>query len=75
MPRSMRATSGPLLTQTGGRYYPLDKIADIPEDAVYVDSGASFVEQKELWDVPILFMMLCVLLGGEWLWRKKKGLA
>jgi len=61
--------------QTSGRYYPLDKIADIPEDAIYVDSESSFVEQKELWDVPILFMMLTVFLGGEWLWRKKKGLA
>jgi len=61
--------------QTGGRYYPLDRIADIPEDAVYVDSQQAFVEQKELWDVPILFMMLSALLGGEWFWRKKKGLA
>lgn len=61
--------------QTSGRYYSLDQIADIPEDAIYVDSPSSFVEQKELWDVPILFMMLTVFLGGEWLWRKKKGLA
>ena len=64
-----------IAAQTGGRYYPLDKIADIPEDAVYVDTETSFVEQKELWDVPILFMMLCVLLAGEWIWRKRKGLA
>jgi uncharacterized membrane protein len=61
--------------QTSGRYYPLDKIADIPEDAIYVDSESSFVEQKELWDVPILFMLLTAFLGGEWLWRKRKGLA
>ena len=64
-----------IATQTGGRYYPLDRLAEIPEDAVYVDNEASFVEQKELWDVPILFMLLCMLLSGEWLWRKRKGLA
>jgi len=64
-----------IASQTGGRYYPLEKLADIPEDAVYVDNEASFVEQKELWDVPVLFMMLIVLLSGEWLWRKRKGLA
>ena len=52
-----------IATQTGGRYYPLANLADIPEDAVYVDTETSFVEQKELWDVPILFMMLCALLG------------
>jgi uncharacterized membrane protein len=61
--------------QTSGRYYPLERIAEIPEDAVYVDSPSSFMEQKELWDVPILFMLLTAFLGGEWLWRKKKGLA
>jgi uncharacterized membrane protein len=64
-----------IATQTKGRYYPLEKIADIPEDAIYVDVANSFVEQKELWDVPILFMMLCSLLAGEWLWRKRRGLA
>jgi uncharacterized membrane protein len=64
-----------IATQTGGRYYPLSSLADIPEDAVYVDTETSFVEQKELWDVPILFMMLVLLLSGEWLWRKRRGLA
>ena len=61
--------------QTRGKYYPLSSIGDIPDDAVYVDGESSFVEQKELWDVPFLFMLLCVSLGGEWFWRKMKGLA
>ncbi|HZI51466.1 MAG TPA: glutamine amidotransferase, partial [Terriglobia bacterium] len=64
-----------IATQTGGRYYPLANLADIPEDAIYVQNDTSFVEQKELWDVPILFMMLCALLAGEWVWRKTRGLA
>ena len=34
-----------------------------------------FIEQKELWDVPFLFMLLCLSFGGEWFWRKKRGLA
>ncbi len=60
---------------TGGRYYPLSRIGELPDDAVYVEGETSFVEQKELWDVPFLFMLLCMTLGGEWFWRKKKGLA
>ena len=60
---------------TGGRYYPLSKLGDVPEDAQYVDTETSFVEQKELWDVPFLFMLLCMSFGGEWFWRKRKGLA
>ena len=41
----------------------------------YVEGETSFIEQKELWDVPFLFMLLCMTLGGEWFWRKRKGLA
>jgi hypothetical protein len=68
---SLKAIAG----QTGGRYYPLSKMGDIPDDAIYVEGESSFVEQKELWDVPALFMLLCASLGGEWLLRKIKGLA
>ena len=62
-------------TSTGGRYYPLSKIGDVPDDAQYVDTETGIVEQRELWDVPFLFMLLCMTLGAEWFWRKRKGLA
>ena len=60
---------------SGGRYYPLSDIGNLPADAVYVDGESSIVEQLELWDVPVLFLLLTVFLGGEWFWRKQKGLA
>ncbi|HLH31413.1 MAG TPA: glutamine amidotransferase [Terriglobia bacterium] len=62
-------------TSTGGKYYPLSKMGDVPDDAQYFDGESTFIEQKELWDVPFLFMLLCLTLGGEWFWRKRKGLA
>jgi hypothetical protein len=62
-------------SQTGGQYYPLSRLGEVPDDAVYVEGQSSFVEQKELWDVPILFMLLCASLGAEWFWRKRKGMA
>ena len=61
--------------QTGGRYYPLSQLGSVPDDAVYVEGASSFVEQKELWDVPILFMLLCATLAAEWLWRKRRSMA
>jgi uncharacterized membrane protein len=64
-----------IASQTGGKYYPLSRLGDVPDDAVYVEGESSFVEQKELWDLPILFFLLCTSLGAEWFWRKKKGLA
>jgi uncharacterized membrane protein len=62
-------------TSTGGKYYPLSRLGEIPDDAQYVEGVSNFIEQKELWDVPLLFMLLCLCLGGEWFWRKRKGLA
>jgi uncharacterized membrane protein len=64
-----------IASSTGGRYYPLSRIGDVPDDAQFVDTETTFVEQKELWDVPFLFMLLCMTFGAEWFWRKKKGLA
>src|SRR5438105_3225755 len=64
-----------IASSTGGRYYPLSRIGNVPDDAQYVEGETSFIEQKELWDVPFLFMLLCVTMGGEWFWRKRKGLA
>ena len=44
-------------SSTDGRYYPLSKMGDVPDDAQYVEGETSFVEQKELWDVP--FSLCC----------------
>jgi hypothetical protein len=64
-----------IASSTDGHYYPLSRLGDVPDDAVYVEGKTSFVEQKELWDVPFLFMLLCLSLAAEWFWRKKLGLA
>lgn len=61
--------------QSGGRYYPLSELGDLPEDAQYIDGESSIIESRELWDVPILFILIAMTLGGEWFWRKSKGLA
>src|SRR5262249_4099496 len=64
-----------IASSTNGKYYPLSKLGDVPADAPYVDTISSIVEQKELWDVPFFFMLLCLSFGAEWFWRKRKGLA
>ena len=61
--------------QSGGRYYPLSELERLPDDAQYVEGESSVIEQRELWDAPFLFMLLAATLGGEWFWRKAKGLA
>ena len=61
--------------QSGGRYYRLSELGNLPEDAIYVEGESSIIEGRELWDVPLLFMLLTLALGAEWFWRKQKGLA
>jgi hypothetical protein len=61
--------------QSKGKYFALADLDDVPEEVQYQDIDTAFVEQKELWDVPLLFMLLTASFGAEWLWRKKVGLA
>jgi uncharacterized membrane protein len=64
-----------LATDTGGRYYAAADARTLPEDISYSDTGASRLEEKELWDMPIFFLLLAGAASAEWILRKRKGLA
>jgi len=61
--------------ETGGRYYTLDNVAQLGEDAMFTESGVTVREARDLWDMPIIFLMLALLLGAEWGYRRWQGLA
>jgi uncharacterized membrane protein len=61
--------------ETGGRYYTLDNVAQLGDDAMFTESGVTVREAKDLWDMPIVFILLALLLGGEWAYRRWRGLA
>ncbi len=64
-----------LARDTGGRYYSPRDVRALPEDISYVDNGSSRIEEKDLWDMPIIFLLLIGSASAEWLIRKRKGLA
>ncbi len=64
-----------LSAKTGGRYYSPDDLRNLPEDISYVERGPSRLEEKDLWDMPFLFLLLAGLVSAEWILRKRKGLA
>ena len=64
-----------IATETGGRYYPLADAERLVEDVVFTDSGVTVRESRDLWDMPIIFLVLVGLLGGEWGYRRWRGLA
>ncbi|MGH7443301.1 MAG: glutamine amidotransferase [Longimicrobiales bacterium] len=72
------AMRGPLLQrladETGGRFYTLDQIDQLPEDLAVAGRGATIIETRELWDMPILFLLLVALVGSEWLLRRRWGM-
>ena len=64
-----------IASETGGRYYTLDNAKQLPEDMTYVERPNSVPQILPLWDMPILFIILCSLLICEWAWRKREELA
>jgi uncharacterized membrane protein len=64
-----------IASETGGRYYPLSQADRVADDAVYTNSGVTQRDARDLWDMPALFLLLVLLLGLEWAYRRRRGLA
>jgi uncharacterized membrane protein len=63
-----------LATQTGGRYYKPDQLAKLSGDIAYSEAGISIRETRDLWNMPVLFLVALVLRSAEWLLRRKWGI-
>jgi hypothetical protein len=64
-----------IATETGGRYYPLADAQRLADDVIYTESGVTVREAKDLWDMPVVFLLLALLLSAEWSYRRWRGLA
>lgn len=62
-----------LASATGGRYWKLSELKNLPRDISYSEAGISVRSTKELWDMPIVFLLLLGLPIAEWLLRRKWG--
>lgn len=62
-----------LATTTGGRYWRPSELKDLPRDISYSEAGISVRGTKELWDMPVVFLLLLGLPIAEWLLRRKWG--
>ena len=61
--------------ETGGKYFPLSAANDLLDEITLLEGKNSERVSKDLWDMPINFILLIGLAGGEWFLRKRKGLA
>ena len=62
-----------LASQTGGRYWDPSDMKNLPRDIAYSEAGISIRTTNELWDMPIVFLLLLALPITEWLLRRKWG--
>jgi uncharacterized membrane protein len=62
-----------LAAETGGRYWKPTELSNLPRDISYSEAGISVRSAKELWDMPIVFVVLLGLPIAEWLLRRKWG--
>ena len=57
--------------ETGGRYWQLDQIGELPEAMRYSRAGMIERQTLDLWNMPLAFLLLALLKGGEWLLRRQ----
>lgn len=58
-----------LAKMTGGRYFSLDNLDALPETIQFSDAGILETKVLDLWNMPIVFLLLLLLKTGEWLLR------
>jgi uncharacterized membrane protein len=62
-----------LSNETGGRYWKQSELDRLPKEISYSEAGISVKDTKELWDMPIVFLVLLGLMSADWLLRRKWG--
>lgn len=60
--------------ETGGRFYTPETVKGLAEDVNYTGRGVTVVEQRDLWDMPIVLLLLVGLISSEWTYRRARGL-
>lgn len=61
--------------ETGGRWYTPQTVGSLPDDLRFSEGGTTVLEVKDLWDMPLVFLLLVGLIGTEWSYRKWRRLA
>ena len=59
---------------SGGEYYSIEKAPQLVQQIPLVESATSKITDVDIWDMPLIFGLVIVLLGFEWFLRKRGGL-
>ncbi len=62
-----------LAAETNGKYWKLNELSQLSSEIPLSEAGITVRENKELWNMPAIFLVLLLLRGSEWLLRRKWG--
>ena len=78
-PQVDAAMRAPLLRriseETGGVYYTPQTVSALADDVKYTGRGVTTVEERDLWDMPIVLILLLGVMSAEWGYRRVRHLA
>ena len=63
-----------IATQTGGQYWKPADLGKLAGGIPYSEAGVTMRETKDLWDLPLVFLILLLLRFSEWWLRRKWGI-
>lgn len=73
-PQQRRPLLERIADDTGGRYYSADDVDALAEDLRFTGGGVTVTEERDLWDMPFLFLLLGALMTAEWGFRRSRGM-
>jgi hypothetical protein len=63
-----------LAAQTGGQYWKPADLGKLAGSIPFSEAGVTVRETKDLWDLPLVFLVLVLLRFSEWWLRRKWGI-
>jgi hypothetical protein len=64
-----------VIRASGGRYYDVSQMGQLAADIEFTPNAYSREVQEDLWDTPLLLLLLITLLCIDWITRRMKGLS
>ena len=63
-----------LAAQTGGKYWKPSDLGGLAKVIPFSEAGVTMRETRDLWDLPMVFLVLLLVRFSEWWLRRKWGI-
>jgi len=73
-PVNVRELLEKLSSETGGKYYKASDAKRLLDEISFSDAGITVRENFELWNMPVVFLLILGLCAAEWVLRRKWGI-